>query len=220
MKVGEVMLANAGGSTAVQFIELEDPASEPFPSTPYVLEIYNAAGAKQTTYTLTLPNGTQRYTLATAQAQTDLGFTAQQALTATLPTNGQACFRRNGGTPQNIHCFAWGTITTIIAGGIMSNGASPANGMSVQVVSGAYVVAAPTPGAINSNGMVDMPMVDGPPAPDAGVSIDASTPDAGGGNPATPKDDDGCSVGAGASWFGLVMLGVLMLVRRSSKRRR
>lgn len=223
MKVGEVMLANAGGSNTVQFIELEDPIAEPFPFAPYVLVVYNAAGTAQTTYTLTLPNGTQRYTLATAQAQTDLGFTAQQTLTATLPTDGQACFRRNGGTPQNIHCFAWGTITTIIPGGTMNNGASPSNGMSVQRVGGTYVVAAPTPNAANSGGTVDMPMVDAPPVPDAGVMIDApstGTPDAPGGNPVTPKDDEGCSVGAGASWFGLVMLGVLLLVRRSSTRRR
>ena len=69
---------------------------------------------------------------------------------------------------MNVHCFAWGTITTIIGGGGMSNGASPANGMSVQRVSNTYVVAAPMPNAANSNGMVDMPMVDGPPPPRRG----------------------------------------------------
>jgi hypothetical protein len=164
--------------------------------------------------------------LATAQARTDFGFTTGTLLTQTLPTDGQACFRRNGGaTPTTIHCFSWGTITTAVTGAFGTNtGSSPPNGMSVQRVSGAYVVAAPTPNAANSSGMVDMPMVDAPPLPDAGVTPDAPdnvTPDAPGGNPGTPPDDDdGCSVGAGASWFGLAMLAVLLLVRRSSTRRR
>jgi len=221
MKVGEVMLANAGGSTAVQFIELEDPGAEGFPSAPYVLQIYSAAGGTAlNTYTMTLPSGTMRYTAATAQAQTDLGFTAQTTLTAALPTNGQACFRRNGGTPANIHCFAWGTITSIVPGNSMNNGASPPNGMSVQRVSNTYVVAAPTPNAANSAGTVDMPMVDGPPAVDAGVDAPGATPDAPGGNPNTPADDEGCSARSGASWFGLAMLALLLLVRRSSTQRK
>ena len=216
MKVGEVMLANTGGSTAVQFIELEDTAGEGFPYAPYVLQVYSAAGGTAlTTYPMTLPSGTTRYIAATAQAQADLGFTAQTTLTATLPTSGQACFRRNGGNPANVHCFAWGTITGIVTGNTMDNGTSPPNGMSVQRVNSAYVVAAPTPNAANSTGIVDMPMVDAPPAVDAG----AGTPDAPGGNPAAPGDD-GCSVGSGASWFGLVMLSLLVLVRRSSTRRR
>lgn len=223
MKVGEVMLANAGGSTAVQFIELEDPG-ETFPSAPYVVEIYGAAGGSPLiTYATTISGLTTRYMLATSQARTDFGFTTGTLLTMALPTNGQACFRRNGGTPDTIHCFSWGTITTAVTGTFGTNtGASPPNGMSVQRVGGTYVVAAPTPNAANSNGMVDMPMVDGPPAPDAGVTPDASgTPDAPGGNPNTPDDDDGCSVGAGASWFGLAMFAMLLLVvRRSSTRRR
>ena len=105
----------------------------------------------------------------------------------------------------------------------MSNGASPPNGMSVQLVSNTFVVAAPTPNAANSNGMVDMPMVDAPPLPDAAVTPDAPlvSPDAPGGNGNNPPDDDdGCSVGAGASWFGLSLFAVLLLVRRSSTRRR
>jgi len=222
MKVGEVMLANAGGSTAVQFIELEDPGAEGFPSTPYVLEVYSAAGGTAlNTYAMTLPSGTMRYVAATAQAQADFGFTAQTTLTATLPASGQACFRRNGGTPANIHCFAWGTITGIVPGNSMNNGTSPANGMSVQRVSNTYVVATPTPNAANSAGTVDMPMVDGPPATDAGVDAPGATPDAPGGNPVTPGDDeDGCSVGSGASWLGLAMLALLLLVRRSSTQRK
>ena len=223
LKVGEVMLATAGGSTAVQFIELEDPGGEPFPNPPYVLQIFNAAGALQTTYTTTLGGATAtRYILGTTQAGIDLGFTPQTLLTSTLPTDGQACFRRNGGLPATIHCFAWGTITGIAPGDTMNNGASPANGMSVQRVGGVYFVAAPTPNAANSNGMVDgPPTVDAPPTVDGPPPADAAvTPDAPGGNPATPKDDEGCSVGAGASWFGIAMLGLLLIVRRSSTRRR
>ncbi|MBA3455820.1 MAG: hypothetical protein H0T42_22175 [Deltaproteobacteria bacterium] len=222
MKVGEVMLANAGGSTAVQFIELEDLPGEPFPGPPYTVEIFNAAGALQTTYATTLGNATvTRYMLATAQARTDFGFTSGTMLTATLPADGQACFKRVSDSLR-IHCFRWGTITLPVTGTFGTDaGASPPNGMSVQRVSGTYVVAAPTPNAANSNGGVDMPMVDGPPQIDAGV-IDApvGTPDAPGGNPGTGDDDDGCSVGAGASWFGLVMLGLLLVLGRSARRRR
>ncbi|MDB4961211.1 MAG: hypothetical protein JWP01_1210 [Myxococcales bacterium] len=214
MKVGEVMLANSSGSTAVQFIELEDPG-EPFPAPPYVVEIFGpAGGAPLITYSTTIGNAAlTRYTLATAQAQTELGFVAQTTLTATLPTNGQACFTRMI-TPDRIHCFAWGTVTTVVAGSTMNAGASPGNGMSVQRVAGAYVVAAPTPGAVNSNGM---PMVDGP--------VDAGTPDgmdARMPNPTTPPDDDdGCNVGAGPSWFALVGIAALLLVaRRTTTRRR
>lgn len=184
-----------------------------------MVEIYGAAGgAPLITYTTSISGVTTRYMLATAQARTDFGFTSGTLMTQALPANGQACFKRTAVTTK-IHCFAWGTITGIIAGDTMNNGAAPPNGMSVQRVGGTYVVAAPTPNATNSNGL---PMVDAPPLPDAGVMIDApsgGTPDAPGGNPVTPKDDEGCSAGAGASWFGLVMLGVLMLVRRSSKRR-
>lgn len=219
MKVGEVMLANAGGSTTVQFIELEDPG-ETFPAGPYVVEIYSAAGGTPLiTYATTISGFTTRYMLATAQARADFGFTTGTLLTQTLPADGLACFKQMAAATR-IHCFAWGTITTIVPGGSMNNGASPPSGMSVQRVSNSYVVAAPTPNAANSSGTVDMPMVDGPP-PDTSPDAPLVAPDAPGGNPGTPKgDDDGCSVGAGASWFGLVMLGLLMIVRRSSTRRR
>ena len=226
MRVGEVYLANGAGSAAAQFVELEDQFIEPFPNTPYSIQVFNAAGASVGTQQLTIPASTTRFLIATAAAATELGVTAQATLTIALPASGQICFKN---LSANIHCHSWGTITTAVIGvNQTTTSAAPSNGMSVQRVSGAYVVAAPTPGAVNSNGL---PMVDAPPMPDAGVVIDApsggtpdapsgGTPDAPGGNPVTPNDDDGCSASAGASWFGLVLLGVLMLVRRSSKRRR
>lgn len=224
MKVGEVMLANAGGSTAVQFIELEDPG-ETFPNPPYKVEIYGAGGGSTPliTYTVSVPAGTTRHTLATTQAATDLGFTSQTTLTQTLPASGWACFGRGASVVARIHCFGWGTITgNVVAPGSMDMGAAPPNGMSVQRVAGVYSVAAPTPGAANSNGTVDMPPVDAPPMADAALTPDAPliSPDAPGGNGNNPPDDDGCSVGAGASWFGLSLFAVLLLVRRSSTRRR
>lgn len=220
MRVGEVMLANSSGSTAVQFIELEDPG-EAFLGAPYIVEIYSAAGGTAiNTYMTTISGVTTRYMLATAQARTDFGITTGTVLTATLPTDGQACFKQMAATTK-IHCFAWGTITGIVPATFMNNGASPPNGMSVQRVNNTYVIFTPTPNAANSNGMVDMPMVDGPPQSDAGVpDAPGTTPDAPGGNPNNPKDDDGCSVGAGASWFGLSLLALLLLVRRSSTRRK
>lgn len=219
MRVGEIYLANTAGSTAAQFVELEDQVTEPFPSPPYSIQIFDAGGASVGMQVLTIPASTTRFTIATAAAAMELGFTPDAVLTVALPANGQACFKNASAL---IHCHSWGTIGTAVVGVFQTTSSvAPTNGSSIQRVGGQYFVAAPTPKAANSSGVVDMPMVDGPPPPDAGV-IDApsATPDAPGGNPVTPKDDEGCSVGAGASWFGLVMFGVLLLVRRSSKRRR
>jgi MYXO-CTERM domain-containing protein len=210
-KIGEVMVSNQG-STSSQFIELEDPAGEPFPSPPYTMNIYDAAGASLGVVALTIPSGTTRLLIATPTAATQFGVTAQATLNVTLPPNAQACFQRQ---QFRIHCFAWGTITSaIIADGSNSTGASPADGMSVQRVSGIYTVGTPSPGAPNTAAV-----------PDAAPGIDASVPPAdsapgidapgGGGNPETPNnDDDGCNAGASASWFGLVGLAALLLVRR------
>jgi MYXO-CTERM domain-containing protein len=216
MKVGEVMISNQG-STSSQFIELEDPFGEPFPSPPYTLELFNAAGGSIGSVALTIPSGTLRILVATATAATQFGVTPQATLAVTLPTNGQACFNR--GTTR-IHCFAWGTITSqIIAAGSNNTAGSPPDGMSIQLVSGSYALGSPTPGAANTAPVPDAAptpdagVIDAPPAmmPDAAISIDA----AGSGNPQNPSDDDeGCSVGASASWFVLVALAGLVLLRR------
>jgi MYXO-CTERM domain-containing protein len=213
MKVGEVMVSNQGSTTS-QFIELEDVVSEPFPDNPYTLQLFDAAGASIGNVSLTIPASTQRFLIATPTAATQFGVTAQATLTVTLPANGQACFAKSAG---RIHCFGWGTITSqVIAAGNTDMGASPPDGQSIQRVNNAYALGAPTPGAVNSAPVPDASPsndagIDAPPAmPDAAVSIDAPS-----GNPQNPSDDDdGCSVGASASWFVLVGIAGLVLLRR------
>ncbi len=218
MRIDEVMLSNQG-STASQFIEMEDPG-ESFPSPPYTLNIFDAAGNSLGTVPLTIAAGTTRYLVATATAATQFGVTPNGTLAVALPANGQACFQRS---LFRIHCFAWGNVTSAIiasAGGVNSTGASPPDGMSVQSISGVYTVGTPSPGAANSAAVPDAFV-----PPDASVPPDSSTPDTAPGidapgntNPNNPKDDDdGCNVGASASWFALVgLVGLVALRRRRS----
>ena len=94
--------------------------------------------------------------------------------------------------------------------------AAPPNGMSLQRVSGQYVLHTPTPNAVNQGTPVlpDAGVIDAPPdMVDAGVRPDAG----GGGGNNNGSDDDGCSAGAGASWFGLLMLVGLLVLRRSHR---
>jgi MYXO-CTERM domain-containing protein len=88
--------------------------------------------------------------------------------------------------------------------------------MSLQRVSGLYVVATPTPGAANSGVIPDSSVDAGPTADapgntsqDANNDIDAPT-----GNGNNPKDDSGCNIGASASWFGLLGLAAILVLRR------
>ncbi len=211
-KIGEVMVSNQGATTS-QFIELEDPNGESFPNTPYSMTLFDAAGTSLGSVALTVPAGTTRLVAATATAVTQFGLTGATALTIALPANGQVCFNNSA---ARIHCFAWGTVTSqvIAPGGNNSMGPTPPDGMSVQRVSGTYALGTPTPGAVNTaavpDSSVDAGVIDAPPAAvDAAPGIDAPT-----GNPNNPSSDDGCSVGAGASWFGLVGLAALVLLRR------
>lgn len=213
-RIGEVLVSNQGTTTS-QFVELEDPFGEGFPNTPYTLSVFDAAGQAVGTVNLTIASGTTRYLIATTTAATQFGVTANATLNVTLPTNGQACFNNNVG---RVHCFAWGNVTSAIIGSSNSNGPTPPDGMSVQKVSGQYTVGAPSPGAANTAAVPDSSVL-----PDASVPPDGSTPDTvpgfdapgSNGNPSTPSDDDdGCSVGASASWFALVGLVGLVALRR------
>jgi MYXO-CTERM domain-containing protein len=245
MKVSEVGLSKGGDATA-QFIELDDPFAEPFPASTYDLGIFDAAGASLGAVPLvsaTLAANRTNFLVSTATANTKFGVTGNTLLTVTLPTNGQACFRRNGTT--NIHCVAWGTITTLITGA--DTGASPPDGMSLQrQPSGSYAVATPTPKAVNT---VVSTGNDGGTTSDGGIGIDSGTsggdagtsggdagtkPGTDGGttaggdggdsvNPAAPADDSGCSVANvgddAASGGFLIVLGALGLVGAARRRK-
>lgn len=208
-KVGEVMISNQGSTTS-QFIEIEDPAGESFPNGPYSLTLFDAAGTAAGSVALTVPAGTTRLVVASAVAKTQFGLATATTLTVTLPANGQACFNRSSG---RIHCLAWGTVTSQITGTSGNGlGASPPDGMSLQLVSGIYAVGTPTPGATNSAALPDSSVDAG--VLDSPLAVDAAGADAPGGNGNNPSDDDGCSVGAGPSWFAIVGLFALVLLRR------
>lgn len=211
-RIAEVMISNQGSNTS-QFIELEDPAGESFPSVPYTMTLFNGAGGSLGTVALTVPAGTTRLVVATATAVTQFGLTGATALTITLPADGQVCFNNSA---ARIHCFGWGNVTSQIVAPLNNNlGPTPPDGMSVQRVSGTYALGTPSPGAANTaavpDSAVDAGVIDAPPG-----AVDAATPgsDAPTGNPNNPSDDDGCSASAGASWFGLVGLAALVLLRR------
>jgi hypothetical protein len=157
-RVTEVLTSN-GGSSAQQFVELQDPA-EPFPagSGPYWLVVYSAAGA---------PLGSEQLsntTLATAAAQGPMlistaaydaaaGTTGTFGLSVSLPIPaGQACFAHGAGK-EVVHCISWGTIETQAPNSLAppTAGAAPSDGMSLQTqCNGTAAVAAPTPGAANA----------------------------------------------------------------------
>ena len=235
MKISEVGLSKGGDATA-QFIELDDPFAEPFPAATYDLAIFNAAGGSLGAVPLvssTVAANRTNFLVSTASADTKFGVTGNAVLTVTLPANGQACFRRNA--TDNIHCFAWGTITTLITGA--STGPSPLDNQSVQrQTSGTYAVGTPTPKAANAviappdAGVTDS----GTPGTDSGTpGTDSGTPDGGttggDGGSVNPEnaatDDGGCSVvtlgddaGSASLLFSVGALGLVAVARRRKKR--
>jgi hypothetical protein len=232
MRVSEVMISKSN-DTAIQFVELDDPSLESFPSNPYSLAIYNAAGTQQgQPVQFTVLANTQRFLVGTDAADTAFGTTRGATLPATLPADGQACFISAGNI--KIMCLAWGCIQTQIVANVMVRAPSPPNDQSVQRQSnGTYQLATATPDATNIAGTMASncptepdaaPMVDGPPLADAGL-----TPDSGGGGSADAggnnnNGDDGggcCNVegSRGAAGTCLLALGVLLAFRRSRRSR-
>ena len=150
MTVDEVA-TSLGASTANQFVELLDPADEPFLlGAPYRLAVYDGAGV-----------GVGSQSLGSGMAIVDggtpmlvgrgaIGAPPDVALTVALPTSaGQACFERGNG--DRIHCLRWGTIANPV-GSIAAGGPAPGDGQSLQICSGTAALGAPTPRASNSCG--------------------------------------------------------------------
>lgn len=155
LHVGEV-LTSKGGNEAIQYIELSDKNSEPFPSTEYVVEIFDAAGASQGEVALDktkLIASQTAFWIATAAAATEFSKTADAALTIDLdPAGGTACFAKKVASANTyLHCLKWGTATTPTGTSAkLVSGDAPADGKSLQLQSdGSYKVAEPTPQAAN-----------------------------------------------------------------------
>ncbi|HEX5057875.1 MAG TPA: hypothetical protein VFV99_00890 [Kofleriaceae bacterium] len=234
MRVGEVLLSK-NGDTGIQFIELEDPFGESFPSS-YTLQVFDAAGTQiGSSIALAVASGTTRMLIATAAAKTEFGTSANgPTLTVALSENGQACFARTGNV--RIHCVAWGCINTFIVATAQSRAPSPPDGQSAQIQSnGFYQLATPTPDTANTVGTTASncpsepdapPPVDGPvTGGDGGVPPDAVDNGAGdaGNNGGNNNGDDGggcCQVDGSRSALGacLLGLGVVLALRRSRRR--
>jgi hypothetical protein len=147
MQVSEVF---PSATASEQFVELRDPAVEPFPFPPYRLRLYQGDGTPFD------PDRSQTFSHPPPFAGSTDPFTYRtggpNALTVTLPTDtAQVCFESAaGGGTRRIHCIGYGSVTTPVKFG-MPVTAAPAAGQSIQVQScGRVAAAAPTPDAANT----------------------------------------------------------------------
>jgi hypothetical protein len=149
--VNEVM-TSTGGDANRRFVELLDPAGEPFPVTfgPYRLVAYDASGTAvpSGSQSVNTPLPARPFLLSTPAADMALGTTGDQALTIPLPQAGGAVCFENGTPSSKVHCMAWGSFSGSGFPGV--KGAAPADGQSLQICSSGTAVAAPTPKAANS----------------------------------------------------------------------
>lgn len=208
MRVTEVQFSTGGDATK-QFIELRDPGGEPFPAPPYAMKTFDTNGLPLDTFTIgglsTL--GSNFYLLATAAAAlpgTD--FTMPAPMSA---ATRQVCFVRGGGAV--IFCVNAGAATPVPASSGNISVPQPPDGQSVQDCTSAYVVAAPTPKAVNN---CPAPPVIPPPAAGGGSTGGGSTGVAaevavlGPGLPAPDKTPPGQTATASKSAGGGVNLSV------------
>ncbi|MBL0212669.1 MAG: hypothetical protein IPQ07_02165 [Myxococcales bacterium] len=211
-RVNEVMLSNAGDPTQ-QFLEIEDPTGETFPSS-YSIFVYGADGTTIAhNQGIVFPSGsTMRVTLITGSARQAFGAIPINSnppnvvinLGGTLPAVGTACFRKAG---VEQHCLSWGNAAapSMVPVNGRVTGAAPTDGTSLQRQPTCAAVGAPTPNAANAS--ITCP----PPMADAGVDA----PGGGGGG----GGDDGCSAAHGAGGFGLVALVSVLAIGRRGRRR-
>lgn len=217
-RVNEVMLS-FGGDTSKQLLEIEDTANEAFAGGGYTLFVYEADGTTQAhNQPLALSPGTMRITLASAGAFTQFGLATKTTppnlilnLGDTLPTAGTACFRKSG---TDLHCMSWGLVTMPSQTPTNGRVAGPTvmDSMSVQRQAGNCAGnGTPTPDAVNATvPCMDPPTMGGP---DAGPGMDGGVP--GGDAGTTPMgSDDSCSTTSRGSWFGVVAISLIALVRR------
>ncbi len=164
-RVNEVLLADDGGDTAVQFVEFLDAAPEPYSNGPYTLLVTDATGAEVGSVDLDYPGSFDSgvpYLVSTADADAAFGSTATTELTVALPTDGgEVCFVRANGT--TVDCLDWGCID-----GAAASHAAPADGLSISRGNAGFDYANPTPGEVNEAG-------DATTDPDCGGDADTDT---------------------------------------------
>ena len=215
MHVGEVLLSK-NGNTQIQYIELSDKNSEPFASTTYIVEIFDAAGASKGEIAInktTLVAQQAAFFIATTQAATEFGKTADATLTITLDSNGTACFGKKGvAATTYIHCLKWGTATSPAGASSVGTGSAPSDGMSLSLQpNGSFAVVEPSPKAANNASASSTDMTGAPSSTDM---AGAPAPDL----TTVPTTNSGsCSVGGGLASSGtflLLVAAALLLARR------
>ena len=161
MKVNEVMTSSGGDPTA-QFVELLDTSAETFPSGPYRVVVYDAAGTRLG-HTEITPFHTVPMLIASNAATMP---TRDAELVTALPTTaGQVCFTSMGATENRIHCLTYGCVTTFVSG-VRAHGAAPPDGQSLQrQADGTATLGTPTPKAANVAGTAAVACPGGSPSP-------------------------------------------------------
>ncbi len=172
MKINEV------GLGAAQFIELLDPADEPFPNEqgPYKVVVYDGAGAREGAHTISTAllqgrDNTIPLLLSTAAADIAFGVSGDEALSQALPSPGHACFTKGAGETK-VDCVSWGCVTSAVSAS-STRIPAPGVGHTAQrqgVGSTSFHVAAPTPKATNVAGEAAPVCVPEPPTGDSALA--------------------------------------------------
>lgn len=164
-KVNEVLLASTAGDAGTQFVELLDTGGSEEQFTPlfapYKLVVFDGAGNMLGEQTLD-PTGLRsaassgsEYLISTAAADAAFGVTGNAPLTIPLPLDAaQVCFQ---GSPGNVSCLSYGSISKPVSMSSQGTGAAhgpvPSNGGSDQRQSDNSIQAAtPTPKTANHSG--------------------------------------------------------------------
>ena len=171
MKINEVGLGDS------KFIELLDSADETFPDgeAPYKVVVYDAAGARQGAHTIAKSllqgrDNTKPLLLSTAAADTAYGVKGDEALSADLPSPGQACFTQGDGESK-LDCVSWGCVTSTVtqSSTLIPTPAAGASAQRQGIGSTTFHVATPTPKAANVAGTTAAPCPSaGPPGGNGG----------------------------------------------------
>ena len=186
MRINEVGLGDA------QFVELLDPADEPFPTDqgPYKVVVFDGAGTRTAAHTVSSAllqgrDNTQPLLISSAGANSAYAVTGDETLSAALPSPGQACFTKGAGETK-VNCVSWGCIDKPVSAS-STRIPAPGAGASAQrqgVGSTTFQLAKPTPKAANIAGSTAAPCGPaggGDPAPPGGSGTPTANPAGAGG---------------------------------------
>lgn len=155
MLVNEVYPAATPGQ---QFVELKDPAGEPFPNPTYTLAVHDGAGMLRGSQTFTTFTGNP-FAGTTDTYLVGQSPPADATLMLPLPlAAGQVCFYHDGPTDANrINCLGYGNVTNPLptdSGATAVVASLPAGTSAQRLASGSVCAGTPTRDAENACGGV------------------------------------------------------------------